>query len=594
MALSAWAPWSMAVGLGPIQMQSGLGQPLQASVPLLSAGTAETGGYCIKAQVSTPDGTLIVAPQAGVRGGDRPNQLVLTSRQPINEPAVTVSVDFGCVNRVHRDFTVLLDFPTAAPVPLPAERQPMPQPEQRPVDRTPPVQATRAPASASMSGGAATAPENPAPTVRRAIKRKPAPAVARAAANPAADPAANPAEPDKPVLRLTADEIPSPAGMRMSDTLVSDAGASAPTKTPDDTRAERERFAAMMRGEDTDRKQAEDLRVMQEKLRALSLEIAQLRQQSLTAQATKNENESMSATLAASLGAALLLALGAAGWLALRLRDAGRRNEEAWWDDMARDPETEPKDRAAGVREIHVDDSRRPSDTEPMSPSNVSRFPRFPAKTAARRPEPPADTDAVGATRPAGEEPGNAAAGVPEDNGINFHDSVSFNVLSGVRGQQTRMPKVEVISDVVQEAEFWMLLNNPQRALQILEPYGVDQRPDSPVAWLYLLDLYRSLDRREDYDGLAGRFKRIFNARIPAWGEQENYDAPASLEDFPRLVDNICKLWSDDQAVPYLESLLIDDRNGERVGFDLPVYREIIMLIGIATDAARGRRQVAG
>ena len=80
----------------------------------------------------------------------------------------------------------------------------------------------------------------------------------------------------------------------------------------------------------------------------------------------------------------------------------------------------------------------------------------------------------------------------------------------------------------------------------------------------------------------------------PAWDEEENPDAPASLEDFPRLVENVCKLWSDDQALPYLESLLVDDRDGERVGFDLPVYREIIMLIGIATAAARGRRQAAG
>lgn len=570
----------MAIGLGPIQMQSGLGQPLQARVPLLSAGAAETGGYCIKAQVSTLDGAFIVAPQSVVRGGDRPSQLVLTSRQPINEPAVSISVDFGCANRVHRDFTVLLDFPNTASVPITTERRTMSEPEQRPVASAPPAKAVRAPAAAAII----SQPVKPTRIAARPIKKKAAPAVAKLARRPV--------ESDKSVLRLTADDAPSTAGMRMSDALALDGGASAPVKTGDDTRAERERFAALMRGEEANRKQAEDLHAMQEKLRALSVEIAQLRQQSLAAQAVKTQNKSTSVTLTASLGAALFLALGVAGWLALRLRDVRRRSEEAWWDDVAHEPETEREDgTAAGVREIHVDDGRGQADTEPTTPSNVSQFPRIPIKTEARRREARLPAEAGGAGPKSHME---AAVEPPEDNGINFHDSVSFNVLSGARGQQTRMPKVEVISDVVQEAEFWMLLNNPQRALQILEPYGVDQRPDSPVAWLYLLDLYRSLDRRADYDRLATRFKRIFNARIPAWDEQENPDAPASLQDFPRLLDNVCKLWSDDQAVPYLESLLVDDRNGERVGFDLPVYREIIMLIGIATEAARGRRQAAG
>ena len=49
-------------------------------------------------------------------------------------------------------------------------------------------------------------------------------------------------------------------------------------------------------------------------------------------------------------------------------------------------------------------------------------------------------------------------------------------------------------------------------------------------------------------------------------------------------------LWPTDQIVPYLESLLIDDRDGNRVGFDLPVYREIMFLIGIAYELQSSRK----
>lgn len=36
-----------------------------------------------------------------------------------------------------------------------------------------------------------------------------------------------------------------------------------------------------------------------------------------------------------------------------------------------------------------------------------------------------------------------------------------------------------------------MSVNDPERAIEILEPQAEQERPDSPVPWLYLLDLYR-------------------------------------------------------------------------------------------------------
>jgi len=55
---------------------------------------------------------------------------------------------------------------------------------------------------------------------------------------------------------------------------------------------------------------------------------------------------------------------------------------------------------------------------------------------------------------------------------------------------------VEEISDVTQEAEFWMSVNDPQRAIEILEPQAEVEHPESPVPWLYLLDLYKAVQTK--------------------------------------------------------------------------------------------------
>jgi hypothetical protein len=144
---------------------------------------------------------------------------------------------------------------------------------------------------------------------------------------------------------------------------------------------------------------------------------------------------------------------------------------------------------------------------------------------------------------------------------------------------------VEEISDVTQEAEFWLSLNNPQRAIEILEPHTGVENADSPVTWLYLLDLYREVGDEEKYNTLRDRFTRLFNARIPLYGEPEMQSQ--TLEDFPHLLARICKLWQSAEIVPFLQSLLIDDRAGARAGFDLPLYRDILLLIGIALEKKR-------
>ena len=151
----------------------------------------------------------------------------------------------------------------------------------------------------------------------------------------------------------------------------------------------------------------------------------------------------------------------------------------------------------------------------------------------------------------------------------------------------------EEISDVMQEAEFWLSLRDLERAADVLEPYATYEQAGSPLPWLYLFDVYRELGAREKYDSLRDRFQRIFNGKALTWEEQQLVlpDAPQrGVEDVPHVALKLTTLWQTEAILPYLEGLLIDDRDGTRAGFDIAVYKEIMFLILLAYELEQAKQ----
>ena len=143
----------------------------------------------------------------------------------------------------------------------------------------------------------------------------------------------------------------------------------------------------------------------------------------------------------------------------------------------------------------------------------------------------------------------------------------------------------EEISDVMEEAEFWMSLRNTRRAAEVLEPYANTDDPGTPLSWLYLFKLYLEMDNRDKYDALRERFHLIFNAHILDWNDQVSADTTAperTISDVAQLKEKIIELWETDGILPYLEGLLLDDRQGSRMGFTLSIFHEIMFLINLA------------
>jgi hypothetical protein len=140
---------------------------------------------------------------------------------------------------------------------------------------------------------------------------------------------------------------------------------------------------------------------------------------------------------------------------------------------------------------------------------------------------------------------------------------------------------VSEVADISQEAEFFIEIGEYQRAIDLLEQHIGPEYEITPVPQLYLFDLYRRTGKRAEYEKLHAEFTRKYNAHVPRWADDPALNQ-RELLDYERALEHICRVWPGTDVTYELETLLVDDTDGQRLGFDLPAYRDIIFLYGIA------------
>jgi hypothetical protein len=154
--------------------------------------------------------------------------------------------------------------------------------------------------------------------------------------------------------------------------------------------------------------------------------------------------------------------------------------------------------------------------------------------------------------------------------------------LEPSRPQEAAM-MVDEIDSVVEEAKVFVALGRVERAIEMLEGYIQAHPRASASPWLYLLDLYRSLNRRDAFVALAKRFHQALNVITPQWEtpSQTAMVVPRSLTEFPHILTRLTETWGTMDAQDYLNHLLQDNRGGERQGFSMEVLQEILLLLSI-------------
>jgi len=507
---------------------------------------------CLKTKIETLDGQLIDIPRIEfVMPGqsNRPVYVSLTSKKVMDEPAIRFSITMICGSTVRRDYTLLLDYPDS-PVAIP-RTAPV---SEAPVAQAVAIEEKRNPVRSV--GSARKAPTRPAavsdlPDALPKSSKEPARTVHRREAVA------------RDVLKVDNYDSVADPDLKMSR-MLSDSGSSAVDQQRSaENRLAQAQFAAIMHGEDPLLAAQNDVKREQLKAKNLQDELNRVRQQAALKDANGNGPSSLLIGLIAAV-AALLLVL--TGLIAYALRRSRKTEEKSWWDASA--------DQKKNVEDI-VDYLQSSAEQGGLDPNPITTFRDNSAADQAVK----ADT-APGSVNQAEPAAKFKRTGLPA---LEDTNSSTFNFFTH-RGQSIH---IEEVSDITQEAEFWMSVNDPHRAIEILEPQSRDENPGTPVPWLYLLDLYRLVGDEDNYRDLRQRFKHKFNARIPNFHEEITPGSVRSFEDFPHLVTNCTALWATDDISAYLESLLIDDREGERIGFDLPVYRDILFLLGICNELKR-------
>ena len=123
-----------------------------------------------------------------------------------------------------------------------------------------------------------------------------------------------------------------------------------------------------------------------------------------------------------------------------------------------------------------------------------------------------------------------------------------------------------------------LALHHVDLSIDVLRRHLAQETRPMPAVWLMLLDLARTHGREQTFRDLAHEFHRRFNAREPAWeGYPPDRDEPG-LEAYPRLVKEITLAWGTHECRRVLDRLLYDTRGGDRKGFTLNAYNDLVAL----------------
>ncbi len=147
-----------------------------------------------------------------------------------------------------------------------------------------------------------------------------------------------------------------------------------------------------------------------------------------------------------------------------------------------------------------------------------------------------------------------------------------------------RPASVDELIDLEQEAEFFLVLGEEESAVDLLMSHLRSTGGNSPLPYLKLLEIYRRRGNREAFERLRKRFSQRFNAVLPEWDADP--EQRRDLQDYPDVLGAVQACWPQPlDAMAELENLLVRKRSGEL--FELPAYRDVLMLYSVARDLHR-------
>lgn len=161
---------------------------------------------------------------------------------------------------------------------------------------------------------------------------------------------------------------------------------------------------------------------------------------------------------------------------------------------------------------------------------------------------------------------------------------------------------------VMELAEIMLSFGRIKGAAQALQEY-IEKNPSEALQpWMKLLEVYRQGEMREEFDSTSENLKLHFNVAPADWDsmadsvavpvspvDEETASVDELLAHLPniarmlRIRDEITRTWDSPEGLDYLNTLLRDNRKGERQGFPLATVTELLYLLGILEKRLKRR-----
>jgi pilus assembly protein FimV len=578
---------SSALTLGRPRGAVIIGQSLNVVIPVRTDSGEDAATQCYEADVfhadTRVDGSRIsVTVEPGAMAQEF--NVRVRSATVIDEPVISIYLRAGCLQRTTRRYVLLADVAAEviAPLTLPSITR---QPDANAV-RVPSTPAAAVPGATAGAGTSTPAQARAAARIRarEAAANDAAPTAPTRAAAERAAAAGNAASPtaaaaSKPARPAAA---PAPAPVRESVVRRKNEGSKSRLKLdpldllvevdpvlrssselitpPSDNPQVRAEAAALWRALNA---QPLDILRDAQRLQGLEADVKALRDVTSKNQASlselnvrlqKAEGERYANGLVYALAALVLAALGLAGFFWWRTRGTDATGD-VWWRGRGRDFEADedPRERmapaAAPVKPLTEVDVDLGMD-ENLFASLKSRTVAQPATTP-----PPRFVRAM---------------------------SEHSDFASSLPGM-SRAVNAEELFDIQQQADFFVSLGQHDQAIEVLKNHISDNVETSALAYLDLLKIYHSLDRREEYDVLRDDFNRVFNAQVPLFDSYS--DDSNGLESYHTAMSRIEALWPSAKVLEIIEeSIFRKPGTGDGEAFDLEAYRELLLLYAMAKD----------
>lgn len=574
--LLGFAVPSVALTLGQPQGAVWIGRPLSLVVPLTLADGEGGDSLCAQAEMiqggtRVDDRRVTVSLEPGSQPGQ--TRIHIRSTVPVEEPVVQVTVRAGCQATSSRQFVLLADMPaeitTTPALPGSAGMSSGAVSPGSSADAAP-APANRRPARAAGEGGGSAASIGaPATPPRRIAAPRPRPAASaeggeprRAAARATTPPvrrntAAAPASATPPNAAASAPVAPpasapsASGGARLQLDLLDPSAVRNPAlaaSAPANPTAMDSAVSAALAAASASAN-AEELQRANERMKALEATLAALRDQSAQNQRLLLEMRTELAEARDSryrnplvYALCLLLLLALIG-LFMLWRVARRTAHAAWWGDTA------DKDDGAPVPPAGPE---APAGMAGASLAGAAAAPKTgPFGTALMAPA----ADMAPDTLPPAEEEGAPA----------------------------RYVNTEELFDVQQQSDFFVSLGQHEQAIAVLSEHIADNPETSALAYLDLLRIFHTLERREDYARVGQEFERAFNASVPAF--EQFSESGRGLEHYGSALARIEARWPRPGTLNLIEELVFrkpGTRDDE--SFDLAAYRELLLLYSVAKE----------